>query len=256
MKARHTSTGFTIIEMIIGLAIFAVLVSALYGVLFGGLRLRETAQRAAEAGIPREHAAMRIRRDFAGIVAPSGVLAGAFTGTQESGRGGQADRLTFYTTSAAVDDDAPWGDIQRVEFYLEAAPTETDAEAQALMRKTTRDLLATTAEDTEEEIAEWRLLDGVRSLTFAYYLDPDWLETWDSTTEENKNPTAVSMLVEFSEDENGVAQPPLELVMQTAVQPRPTPTTGTTAGTGPTPTPTPGSSSTGVPGASNAGGTP
>ena len=90
--------------MIIGLAIFAILVAAVYGVFFSGLRLRETAQREAEAGIPREHAAMRLRRDFAGIVSPTGILAGALTGIQGEGNNGAADRLTFYTTSATVDE--------------------------------------------------------------------------------------------------------------------------------------------------------
>jgi type II secretion system protein J len=205
------SRGFTLLEVLVATAIFVVLVGALYSLLYGALRLREKAYEVTEAGLPKDYVALLIKRDLANIAAPVALLAGPMIGEKDEQGEQRLDRLELHTTSGIVNDTDPWGDVQKVEYYIAQAREYGESEGNELVRAVTRNLLASTMEEPEEE---W-LLSGVQSLEFAYYDGEYWQDVWDSTTQENETPLAVRMHMEFVPPEEGERERrPIDLICE------------------------------------------
>lgn len=203
------SRGFTLIEILVATAIFSVLVGALYSLFYGALRARESTYESIEKGLPTAYALTTVRRDLANMTAPTGLLAGAVIGEMDEQGALRLDTIEFFTTSGVIRASEPWGDIQKVSYYL-SEPEETDASGNYFVRAVTRNLLASTTEDPPEE----RLLTGVESLTFTYYDGESWQDSWDSTTQENAAPEAVKMQLAFVKDDEGRrVSPPVSLVL-------------------------------------------
>lgn len=235
--------GFTLLELLVATVMFAALVGVMHSMLFGALRLRNASFRAVEQALPREQLAQIFRRDFKGMVAPSGVLAGPVVATSEEVQNARHDSITFFTTTGVIGETDPWGEIQEVEYRLEE-PDDRDPDLGLdLIREPRRNLLPAIEEEVED-LAPHRLMRGVRSLQLLYWDGEEWTDSWDSTAVENENPDAVWLRIEFVNG-NPDLQPenPLEVVCQITTQPRPTPTGATPSGgsgsSNPTPTPTP-----------------
>jgi prepilin-type N-terminal cleavage/methylation domain-containing protein len=245
-RSRH---GFTLVEMLIATAICSVLLGALFSLLFGALRLRDKTFDAVESGQPRDQVIQVVRRDLMNAVVPAGILAGTFTGEANDDGGTEQDTLTFFATTGIITDSAPWGDIQEIEYTLEEPADGNTDEGYDFQRKLTRNLLPATEEE-EEDTSPWILLHHVKSLTIEYWDGSDWTDTWDSTAQENANPSAIRMSLDFyNADDAKKIEAPLEIVTEIAPQPRPTPaaasgaTPGGTTGGGTTPPDTGSSSS-------------
>jgi len=203
--------GFTLIEVLVATVIFSVLVGALYSVFYGTLRLRENAYEVTEARLPITYIAGLIKRDLKNMVAPVGLLAGPMVGENVEEGKHRLDRLEFHTASGIVNDKDPWGDIQKVEYYLEQPPQSGESEGNDFVRALTRNLLASTTEEPPEQ----RLLSGVQSLKFTYYDGEYWEDVWDSTTQENEMPVAVKVRIEFMpREENEREMRPIEMVCE------------------------------------------
>jgi type II secretion system protein J len=211
----QSSGGFTLLEVLVATAIFVVLVGALYSLLYGALRLREKTYEVTEAGLPTDYIALLMKRDLANIAAPVALLAGPMIGEKEEQGEQRLDRLEFHTTSGIVNDTAPWGDVQKIEYYLAEARDYRESEGNELVRAVTRNLLASTTEEPAEQF----LLSGVQSLEFAYYDGEYWQDVWDSTAQENETPLAVRMHLEFVRSEEGARERrPIDLVCEIAVK--------------------------------------
>jgi len=203
------SRGFTLLEVLVATAIFSVLVGALYALFYGALRARESTYESIVKGLPTAYALSTVRRDLANMTAPTGLFAGAVIGEIDEQDTTRLDTIEFFTTSGVVRANEPWGDIQKVSYYL-SIPEGDDASGSYFVRAVTRNLLASTTEDPPEE----RLLPNVESLTLAYYDGESWQDSWDSTTQENVAPEAVKMRLDFMKDTEGrsVSQP-VEVVL-------------------------------------------
>ena len=210
--------GFTLLELLLASIVFAIVISALHGVFFGALRLRDNTYEAVESGLSDAYVAGLIRRDIKNLAPPTGVLAGAMIGEEEEENGVRLDALEFFTTTGIVRDSElePWGEVQKVEYYLAEPLDGSDSEGADFVRAVTRNLLAS----TEEEPAEERLLHGAASLEFAYFDGEDWQESWDSTTVENETPEAMRMRLDFMPPEQGErVRRPSEIVCELVVKP-------------------------------------
>ena len=91
--------GFTLIEVLLAMAIFTVLVGALYSVFYGALRLRERTFEVTEAALPKDYIATIVKRDLTSIVPPVGILAGPMIGENEEDGEQRLDSLEFHTGS-------------------------------------------------------------------------------------------------------------------------------------------------------------
>lgn len=212
-------------ELLIGAVVSAILLAALYGVFHTLLRTQSQSHARIEEAAPRELVAALFKRDLQNMVVPNGVLSGAVLGITEERGDAHSDSLEFYATTGKVDATAPWADIQKIEYYLAEPETGERVSARQLMRSVTRALLATTIEEARETTP---LLDGVYSLEFKYFDSQLWLDSWDSTTMDNRLPQAVSVRITLDdrESEQQVGRAPIEVLCETVAQ-SPTATSGT-----------------------------
>jgi type II secretion system protein J len=215
--ATPRTRAFTLIEVLVATAMFAVLIGALCVFFYGALQLRDTTHADIDRGLPGDYALQLLRGDLAACLPPVGLLAGEFFGERIEEGTARRDTLTLHTASGTLDEDDPWGDIQCVEYELEE-PENDNEEGLVLVRLVTRNLLASTEEDPTTE----KLLPGVEALEFSYYDGEEWEDSWDSTTEDNALPMAVRVRIEFAEDADGHVALPLEVVVPFEIQPRDT----------------------------------
>jgi len=246
-RQHHPWTqSFTLLEVLLAVVVFSIVLGAIHLVFYSAIRLRNKTTMELENAAPLRHALAIIKRDLANVVVPGGTLSGqlqttttATTGSQgsQSGRsqagllsaaGRNAQGLTspeFYTAVGIINDSVPWGEVERVSYYL-AEPTNY-AIGMDLFRTVTRNLLPTLQ---EEPLDQW-LMGGVESIAFYFYDGTRWRDSWDSTTETNALPPAIKVELALAAEEG--AQAPgavIELVVPLVAQARTNQTTQTTGG--------------------------
>lgn len=227
-RARRGLAAFTLIEVLLAVAIFAVVLLAIHTVFYGALKLRNTTTEAIQQGLPLQHALAVLKRDLADIVMPGGTFFGEFqTMVRDLGTSNIVNTLSavddtmvgqsgpaFFTASGRVDDNAPWGDVQRVWYYL-VAPTN-NTPGRDLIRSVTRNLLPAFREEPEEQ----RLMGGVETIVFSFYDGLQWRQDWDSTVETNKLPRGIKVQLQLAAESAPArsGQLPIELVVPVIVQ--------------------------------------
>lgn len=231
--------AFTLLELLIAVAIFAVLLSAINGVLYAAMRLQRKSSQSIEEALPVQQTVAKIRRDLQGIVAPGGVLCGALQPASAvnsaggntttvvpqaatAGVGmGQQGGTVFYTSSGAVDDAWPWGNVQQVVYYLRD-PIYRNAPGRDLVRVVNRNLLATTQ---VQPVEQW-LMGGVERFQFSFFDGSTWQDTWDSTTPNvttgatNNLPQAIKVQIDLAPNYGELRQAPIQLLVPIVVQAR------------------------------------
>ncbi len=188
--------GFTLLEVLIAVAIMSVLALMLYSSLYIGVKARESSLEAISPYNEIYAAFEYIRKDLSCVLSPGGTLAGDFIGTDQTGTGGQAaDILSMFTTSAKTADGGIGSNIIKVEYLLEAEEATDEYElindeaAVVLKRNTTANLLApVTAEATTQVTAR-----NITGLNLRYYDGDEWLDAWDSSQNDNSLPRAVEV---------------------------------------------------------------
>ena len=225
--------AFTLIEMLLAVAICAIVLLAINGVFATALRLRDKTSDAIEEALPVNRALDILYRDLKGTVGPGGFLPWDFKcGVQAvgatmglSGEAGSAG-LDFFTSSGTISDSAPWGDIQEV-FYELKAPAERNRAGMDLVRCVRRNLLATTTQTPEIQCL---IRTNVQTLQFDCYDGTQWQPTWDTSAGGTNLPVAVRIriqLVPRPGEEAGNLQP-VEMVVPLTTQTRADLTSGGT----------------------------
>ena len=216
--------AFTLIEMLLAVAICAIVLVAINGVFATAVRLRDKTSNAIEESLPVNRALEIMHRDLKGTVGPGGLLAGDFRcGAQAmgatmglSGEAGSAG-LDFFTSTGALNDKPPWGDIQEV-FYELKAPADKNQVGMDLVRCVNRNLLATTT--TTPEI-QW-LMGSVQTLEFDCYDGTQWRNTWDTSAGDTNLPVAVRIRIQLAPKPGDAvaAVPPIEALVPLISQTR------------------------------------
>jgi len=182
--------AFSMLELLLAMAMVAMLALSLYASMHVALRARRSAA-AAVAPIRASTIAMdMICRDLESVPPPTGVLAGPFLGARQSAGSGEADYLQFFCLGSDGNDPRlPLREgVREVELML-----RTDLTPAVLVRRVTRNLLASTQVQPEEEI----LCRGVRSFAVQYFDGTYWQTEWDSTTVGDVLPMAVQIVLEM-----------------------------------------------------------
>lgn len=189
---RTTARAFTLLEMLVATAIMAVLAGSLYATLHIAFRARQSAMSTVERTRRTEYALATLRADIQAAVMPTGILAGEFLGQPSTDTLGRAaDALALHCIAPASAAGA--GDIRMVQFTCEQA---ADGTGLALVRRVTTNLLATTATEAEAEV----LCRRVYAFALLYFDGTEWLDTWDSTTQDNQLPAAVEVTLRLESD--------------------------------------------------------
>lgn len=209
--------AFTLLELLVALAMGVIIAGALYSSLRAGFRARTLAEAQVEPVRTAELATALLRPDFESARPANSTLAGPFVGTDTTGEAGlAADTVEFFTLGDPTDPlaamapaggaaagpaspvggvagPAPTGEARQVQIGLVALPGPGGSAEQCLVRRVTTNLLAQVAVEPYEEV----LCRNVRSLNIRYYDGLAWQDSWDSTLLENNIPTAVEVMLEL-----------------------------------------------------------
>ena len=224
-RAHSAASGFTLIELLLGAVITAVVLAALYEIFYGFLQAQSRAYAHLEEAAPRAQVIAIMKSDLENMTVPNGILCGTVTGESLGDGDSHSDALEFCTASGKLGETMPWGDVQKVQYFLDDPETEQGTGSKThLMRAAARNLLA---QDIEGEGEATTLLDKVASLEFQYFDGQVWSESWDSTAVDNALPRAVRVRIAFLPRDTGgpPAQVPIEIVCETVAR-----SAGTAAG--------------------------
>ena len=216
MNRAQSKGAFTLIEVLLAVAIFAVVLAAINTVFYSGLRLRNAMSASLERSLPLEQALHIINRDLAGIV-PPGTIAGPLKSGSSSSLSlmEQQTGPEIYTCTARVDETTPWAEVQKVTYYLRPPTNFTTHAGQDLYRAVTRNLLPS----SEEQPIEQFLLSDVEEILFLFYTGTEWRDSWDATTDEMPLPKAIKVQLFLASQENQTGRElPVELVVPVIVE--------------------------------------
>ncbi|HZN66936.1 MAG TPA: type II secretion system protein GspJ [Tepidisphaeraceae bacterium] len=195
--------AFTLLELLVALAITAIIMGSLYASLRIAFRARAAAEAAAEPLRTAELALGLLRSDVESAMLPRGILTAPFTGEDGMGSAGQpADKLSFCSLGdpgefmAAVEGGASSAvpsEVRKVGIALEPYAGPDGAEQYALVRYVTTNLLSPVEQQPDKEV----LCRGVTALNIRYFDGLAWQDSWDSTTVENNIPSAVEVTIEI-----------------------------------------------------------
>jgi len=214
--ADSRAAAFTLIEILLAVAIFSIVLAGMHLVFHGALRLRNKSMASLEAAVPLQHAVSVIEHDLANLVIPGTNIAGALQTTPTNTTTRVLGQISppFYTAVGPLNDTLPWSEVERVTYRL--TESTNGSPGLDLYRSVTRNLLAL-VEDTPED---QYLLSGVENVTFQFYDGTQWRYDWDSTTETTILPGAVRVELFLTTALTNRFNPdPIVLVVPVNVQP-------------------------------------
>jgi type II secretion system protein J len=196
-KTRNITlyTGFTLLELIVAIALMDMIALSLYSSLYITARSKRNVTDAIRPYQRLIPVFDELREDLQAAMQPNGILAGGFYGEDLSGGQNQdSDILQFCCASYAPQEDEIASNIIEVVYEL-----TVDAEQQenVLVRKITVNLLSSKTVDISKQEVIGR---GIRSFNLRYYDGYSWLDTWDSTTMDNQLPMAVEVTLTAETD--------------------------------------------------------
>jgi len=210
-------SGFTLIEVLLAVAVFSIVLAAINSVFFAALRLRNRSYAAFDKALPIQQAIAIVKRDLEGIMFPGGPLAGSFQTTSTnldpfSASIGLRVSPDFSTTSGYADSYSPWSEVQKVAYFL--APSTNNSVGKDLIRSVHHNLLPVM---TDEPVKQW-LMGGVESMGLSYFDGLVWTEVWDSSTATNL-PKAIKVQISLVQDVGRrTVLAPVELIVPVLVQ--------------------------------------
>lgn len=186
IRPLRTSRGFTLLELILAMAMIMVLSASLFSTLNIVFRAKRSAERAVRPVRISSIVSDIITKDLESVVMPSAAsndttgtaiyLAGPFVGTPTA--------VTF----CCLQSDGLPGDVPLSEGIREVTfGVSNDASQPTLLRNVRRNLLAPTVEEPQEEV----ICRNVESFELGYFDGVDWYTDWDSTQLEGAIPTIV-----------------------------------------------------------------
>lgn len=192
MISRRRQSGFTLLEVVLAMAMVAMLALSLYASLRIGFKARQSAINAVKPMRAMQIAMDLVRQDLESALPPSGILAGAFYGEPLNENGGSADMVEFYCLGESLlrDDPTTWGGIRKVNLGL---ITLENGKTKALVREVTTNLLSSIEQEAEQEI----LCRGVKSFAIRYFDGEAWQDMWDSSEMGDVLPKAVEVTIEL-----------------------------------------------------------
>lgn len=202
---RHLVGGFTLLELLLAVAVTGMLAAGLFAGLGVVFDARATAERQLD-GQQEARIALRVIADqLIGAATPDGVWVEDFLGVDDDTRAGEpADTLTFTTSSLVLPTGESRGDRHRVELaLLEADDDGPDAGTYLLAQRVTDDIQPDTGNSggpTPDPVVQV-LLRRVEALNLRYHDGADWRESWDAAQLNNNLPRAVEVVVVMAQSD-------------------------------------------------------
>jgi len=213
LLTKKNNTGFTLIEVLLAIFIFAVVISLIFTAYTGAIRIMNETD--SQAGVQRMASITleRMTEDLESLslsawIKPGGtsenVLSGRFLGENLEVEGRSADRIRFLSRAGiSFGNSVTGGGMAEISYYLTQEGDEGDF---ILYRSETPAL----EPSPEKETGGLELCRGLRAIEISYMNgNSEVSEEWDSDAAETKNqlPRLVTLTLSFrdpSGDEEAV----------------------------------------------------
>lgn len=217
-RPTRVAQGFTLLELLLAVAVTAALSAGLFAGMGVVLNTRESAQRVLDGQSSARIALAMVRDQLTSAIPPDGQWADEFVGQSSTNRHGDAaDSLVFYCTSLALPTGESRGDQHRIELAL-AEVTHGPAEGTfQLVQRVVDDLETDAVPDAVVQV----LVRGVASLSLRYHDGIDWVEAWDNAERGDELPRAVEVVVELARPEDQADEPDEQLTRFVRIIPLP-----------------------------------
>jgi prepilin-type N-terminal cleavage/methylation domain-containing protein len=210
-----TRRGFTLLELIVAMGIMVLVATTLVATITSAFTLKRSAENAVEATRGTEVVGDIFVSEVANALQPSAysvdttvsvntaTAAGITADTEipwylNGPFTGEANVVSFYTSGTEAR-GAIQGDVRYIEFGLSQQKDGNNA----LVRRQRVNLLSLPEEQQENGLVEEVLIQNVEAVEFQYYDGSAWQPTWDTTTNENRLPYAVSMEIRIAPKTEG-----------------------------------------------------
>lgn len=207
--------GFTLLEVILALALGALAIVAAQSAFGSAFRLRLHAQERIDADLATHRALQIVREDLAGLLPRGGRFSGELQTAAASEitppAGASAISPDFVCTSGRIDTWSPFGDVQRVRYLL-VPSTGTARDRFTLVRSVSRNLLPMTEAEAETQT----LLEDVSAALFEFHDGAGWVADWDSAATRSM-PVAIRLTLERRAPGDDSPADPITLVVPIAV---------------------------------------
>lgn len=204
-QQHGSSRAFTLIEVLLSVAIAAVVLAAISAVLFGALHLQARTTEATSQTLPMDRAIATIKQDLACILQASTNSSNTtnttigLMGTDATGTGlTQTPLLEIYTASGTVSDDVPWPSVQKIDYWLQPPTNRTGQLGMDLVRGVTRNPLPASPMPPDQQQV---LLQNVQRLQFSFYDGTNWNDTWSTML--SNVPVAIKGAITFARSRSG-----------------------------------------------------
>lgn len=172
----------TLVEVLVSMAVGAVVVAAVLGVLSTAHRTREQGEERSDLFQSVRVALDQMERDLRVAVYRANDLQFEFIGTDLTEAGLPADTIEFSAASAApLSSLLPTGDLLRVQYYIDVSD---DTPQRGLVRQAMSLPLPEDIPPEQEELAAREYCPAAVALDVTYY-DPTeetWIEEWQERT--------------------------------------------------------------------------
>jgi type II secretion system protein J len=187
MRRAASQSGFTLLELILAMAMISMLAVSLYATLRVAFKARDSATAGIAPMRSTNIALDLLGQDLESALPPTGLLAGAFLAQHLGDVQNSQDTVEFYCISSSDSLDAPnSAGFRKIDVGLIQSP---DGKGYLLVRRITNNLLSPQEVVPEDEI----LCRNVRSFALRYYDGAQWYEEWDSTQMGDLLPLAVQV---------------------------------------------------------------
>lgn len=185
---KFPSKGFTLLEILIGIALLSVLVLTLYGSFFTVLR----GQSAIDNELEMSRAATRFIDTFSREIHAASFKTNnpktGFIGERVEITGKSADRLTFTTIIyPTFREGSPSSDFLSIRYSVEEWPDKK----LALYKEAWNPY-------TGEGGIKAEVMDGIEGFEISYFNGKDWVKVWDASLEKGL-PKAVRVRIEVKD---------------------------------------------------------
>jgi prepilin-type N-terminal cleavage/methylation domain-containing protein len=230
-SASRQPGGFTLLEVLMAMAMMGIVAASLFASLGTAHKARESARSIMEPVQAVTVALELIGKDIECALPPTGILAGSFLGVPLAGTAGEADAMEFYRPAPLATATDLEGRVQGVQMIELSVETIQGEPLPVLVRRMSANLLAPVVEEPVAEI----LCRNVTGFDVYYFDGTIWQETWDSTTLDNILPSAVRISLQVAWPRYRSDEPTIYFATRTFLPScRPTNVTGTTSTTGST----------------------
>ncbi len=199
MQTKQTKTcspvGFTLLELILAIALMDMIAIALYSSMHIGFKTKESCQASLKPYQSVTPIFEFIRKDLTSAMNPDGILAGVFVGEDVPFSNLQdADTVSFYSAAYQPKEGEIASNVINVQYGLE---TDYERDQIVLKRFTNKNILTPTAVDPDEEVIGRNIV----GFDIQYYDGTTWLDGWDSSEQDSTLPWGVRITISIL-DEN------------------------------------------------------